>query len=520
VLCLGLIAALAARDMPRLGWRWSGHAGGLGEAVETRHQRLESSASSPVSVFANGVLVGTHPEPYTTVPRTHLTMLLHPRPEHVLALGCLTDGSLPVVLSHPVSEVWLADGDPALPAFIARVHGAELRAALGDRRVRLDETDPMRALRRRSDWDLIAVLDGDPTTLRTNRTRTLEFVAECRRRLRPDGLLVLRTGVSDTYLGGASGRLLEVLVSTLHLVFEQVLAVPGEQVLLVAAAADGKPTLDPAVLASRWQDRGMATAGFVPEMLPILLDATRQPQLDAFVARADAPANTVAHPRAVLLAATRSEARTAPALLTYARALESRSRRPLYGIVIVVLVLPAAATALRRGAGPWSAAVVGFGSLTWTLLLLTAWQSTVGSVYAEVGALYAAFMAGVCAGGHVSRRWPRPRRALPGILVLSSALSVTLALGLPELLPVPLVPLLLVVAGGLTGAAFAGISELAGRGDTRRGTARGFAADEMGAAAAAVLIGLVALPWAGRLITALVLALVQAATIPAVLRAR
>jgi hypothetical protein len=59
--------------------------------------------------------------------------------------------------------------------------------------------------------------------------------------------------------------------------------------------------------------------------------------------------------------------------------------------------------------------------------------------------------------------------------------------------------------------AFPGTAHLAGSGDTRRGSALAFAADEAGAAAAALLVGILALPWAGTRATAGGLAVLLAA---------
>jgi hypothetical protein len=74
-----------------------------------------------------------------------------------------------------------------------------------------------------------------------------------------------------------------------------------------------------------------------------------------------------------------------------------------------------------------------------------------------------------------------------------------------------IVPLLL-LAGSLTGAAFPAVASLAGRGETRRGAGRGFAADEAGAGVAALAVGLLVLPWAGMAAVGLGIAVVQAGT--------
>jgi hypothetical protein len=149
-------------------------------------------------------------------------------------------------------------------------------------------------------------------------------------------------------------------------------------------------------------------------------------------------------------------------------------------------------------------------------VLIASWQSTLGSVYAEIGALTAAFMGGLACGSPIANRWRRPARLLPWVLTAGCVLSVLTAVGIQIRLPAVLVPCMLLFGGLLTGAAFPGIAELAGRGHVRRGAGLAFAADEAGAAGAALVIGILALPWAGMTATALGLAVLGAAAIPSV----
>lgn len=64
--------------------------------------------------------------------------------------------------------------------------------------------------------------------------------------------------------------------------------------------------------------------------------------------------------------------------------------------------------------------------------------------------------------------------------------------------------------------AFPGLTALSGRA-TRRAAGIAFAADEAGAAAGALVVGIIAIPWAGLTATALGLAVLSLAAIPAVL---
>jgi predicted membrane-bound spermidine synthase len=100
------------------------------------------------------------------------------------------------------------------------------------------------------------------------------------------------------------------------------------------------------------------------------------------------------------------------------------------------------------------------------------------------------------------------------LLAGGAVLSAILAGGIAPAFPLVLVPVLLASAGTLTGAAFPGLTELAS-GETRRGAGIAFAADEIGAAAAAMVVGIVAIPWAGLMNTALAVGALVLAAVPA-----
>jgi hypothetical protein len=313
----------------------------------------------------------------------------------------------------------------------------------------------------------------------------------------------------------------------------------------------------------------------IPEMIPLLVDRDRAAALRNSL-DPTAPVNTIDHPRAVVLAGGLHEARVMPSLLRLVLALEHRSAMPLaaaFGIVVLAVL----ATALRRRQpAATTAAVVGFASMGWWLLLIATWQATRGSVYSEVGALTAGFMAGLAGGAGIACRWQDPARRLPVVLAAGAALSALIATGIAIDLPLAVVPVLLASAGALTGAAFPGLARIShqlpaaagdaphsavlsrlgvldvpsstpprpsGRkphcaqhltvlatkpgeicglaalsgDDTRRAAGVAFAADEIGAAIGAVVVGIIAIPWAGLTSTALGLGVLVLAAIPAVL---
>ncbi len=522
-LAVGVAIAIAALALPaadllaRAGWRWANHPGGLGDWCETRLQRLEVSDGPPITVYTDGRLLASYPDPYVILPQAHLTMLLHADPRRVLAVGCSADGSVEAMARHQVDELLVVEEDPVLLRRLPAWYGPAMTAVLSRPPVRAVISDPLRALTRYGPWDLIVLRDGDPTTLRRNRTRTVEFFRRCRAHLRPQGVLVLRVAIADTYLGGAAGRLAATLAATVREVFPVLDVVPGEEILIVAAGPEAKIDLDEEVLTSRLVERGLGDSELAPEMISLLVDRDRAAALLEHIA-APAPINTIRLPRAVLLAGGLHEARARPALVGLVLEAERRGAWPLAaGLGVAVLLLLARSFGRRPPVVP-TAATVGLVSMGWWLLLIATWQATRGSVYSEIGALTAIFMAGLASGAAVACRWERPARWLPATLAAGGALSLLIAGGVAIRFPLIAVPVLLASGGAMTGVAFPGLTALGGD-DVRRGTGIAFAADELGAALGAVVVGIFAIPWAGLTATAMGLAALQLAAIPAVLTA-
>lgn len=519
-LSCAVLSIPADRWLTDAGWRWAGRPGRLADRAETRLQRLEISSGPPFSLFLNGRLAASVPDPYSTLPSAHLRMLLHPTPRSVLALGCIADGSLEAMVHHPVRRVVLGETDPGLAPFVRRWFGASFASALDSPLVK---ATPVAAdLTRGLDgpFDLVILADGDPTTLAANRTRTLEFFRACRRLMADDGVIAVEVGVSDTYLGGEAGRLLATVASTLRAVFPSLTAVPGERVLLVAGSSEAGVSADPVVLQDRLEQRPGVESLFDPAMIAVLIDPPRQTRLRGWLETETAARNTVTHPRAVAIAMALHEARAVPGL---AGAISDRSGRgrTILGVVAGAMVLLVAATAAaprRRLRLSSVALVVGSTSMGWWLLLLTVWQATRGSVFSEIGALTGLFMAGVAVGGWTGLRASPPGSRLTVVLVAGVALSLLIASGLPIRAPLLLVPALLVIGGLLTGAAFGPLGRPVGGETTRNSAGLAFCADELGAAAAALTIGTVAIPWVGMTAVAAALAVLGAAAIPAALR--
>lgn len=501
-----LAVPAAERSLARATWEWSGRPGSLRAVRETREQRLEAASldGETWALYADGALVSDlRAEPIERA-RAEVVRALAPAGRPILAVGAASEGLGPELGGRESVASVAVEDDAGVLAFlrsIAELPGAP-PATVGTG-VEWRSGEPRRELRAGAPWAAIVLLGGDPGSIRSHRTRSREFFRECRASLAAGGVLAVRVGVPDTYLDGSSGRLLATVYWTMRAEFGAVRALPGEQVWLLAPRDGAALDLGPEAILAALRSSG----GGDEALLPLVLDPARAATLERWLASHPERPSTAARPRAVLLAAAVREGRGGGVLAQPAARLGDVS--PGW------LALPVCAAAwglLFRGRrrerlGPGLGAVVGLSSLGWWLLLLAAWQATEGSVYAEVGALSAAFMAGTVAGSWAAgRRRPRLAALLAAGVVLSLLIAAGIPLRWPRLTVVPL----LVAAGALTGAAFPEVAARCSR-ETRAGAGRGFAADAAGAAFAALAVGLISLPWAGMIATALALGAVLAA---------
>ncbi len=500
MLCLlGLGLGIISEDWAAAAtWRLSLHSGTLETAVETRYQRLEISQGESRALFSDGRLSGTlPPDPYLILPRAELLPLMHPDPRRLAVVGGLTDGMVAGILAHPVEHLTVIEQDPGLIRLLNSGLSPEIETVLNDPRVTVVINDPTRGMSGLDPVDLILLLDGPPATLRGNRTRTLEFFRLCRSRLSPGGLIVLNSGVNSTYIGGHSGRLFSVQAATLAEVFPKRMAVAGDTVLFVAGSDESEIPVSPNVLIDRWHHRGSLGTPYLDQLIPTLMDRARSTELTLLMDSADAPLNTVARPTAVLPAAALTEGRGLHVLVPLLEQLQSTPRWMAPAVIIVAVFGIIAWGLPKKRTRSEPALAIGFASMTWYLLLLSAWQGTRGAVYSEIGALTAVFMAGMVTGSAWSRRWTEPDRSLLFLLPMAACLSWLIGSPLPSSHASVVIPLLLACGGLVTGAAFAGTALLAKGPKDELGIGRAFAADEAGAALAALIVGVIGLPLVG-----------------------
>jgi spermidine synthase len=500
---------------------------------DTPYAHLALGGDGPFVLFSNGAYAATFPDPFTSEGFAHLAGSLAPSPRRILATSEVAFGALRFLLLHGPERVDLVEPDPRALAFVRdRLPEADRRALL-DPRVRVVEDDPRRFLERSSSaWDLVLLLGPDPVTLSRARLLTAETFRAAAARLAPRGVLVVTLRTSAAALAGPTAALGGSVWRALRSAFPVVHATPGPESLLVAGFDPAAVTLDPGIVAGRFHARRIAARAFAPELFPLLLEPANVERIEAALdeAAGRVPPSRDDRPVSLLYALARRGLETAsPA----ARAFGAVARLPASLLVLLVL-LPPAAIAFRGLVTPSSAsasraaasgvAATGAAGMAISFLLLLSFQTREGILYGALGVLTAAFMLGLALGAAGARRLVAarpapPRRGLFLPLLAVGAAFAAVALALPALARLSSAPpaaafgahaLLLFAAGSATGSLFpVATAVLLGEGQGAGASAAVFeSADHLGAAAAALLAGVVLVPALGMTATGLLAAAV------------
>jgi predicted membrane-bound spermidine synthase len=544
LLSLSLAAAWVSGGVERLQEvsteaRWKALHPGLQRLAtkESLYQSVElGNLEGQFSVFGNGHLLATFPDPYGAAFPAHLVMNQPAQPERLLVIGGGPGSLLPLLLSYAVAEVHVVDLDPSVFDITGPHLSPEIEAALGDRRVHLSFADARYWVRNIPPgvFDAVLLLVPDPSTALLNRYHTVEFFRDLSRVMRPPGVLMTSVTASVHYFGKEMLDHVGTLHRTLREVFPDVRMVPGERSIVLASLVSGTLTLDPEILARRMESRRLHDPFFPPEAFSYWLQANQIRLWGDALKDYEGPVNRDAFPLSylnyLLVWELISGEKSGWATLARFKGLR-------FGWLLLVLTGVILAYVLAPGRGRTRRSrltvlcLTGFTGMAQEILCLYVYQAVQGYLYSRIGVIIALFMAGLAGGGWLgwqclTRGGRGPSRALlwdQGLLLL---LCLAVPLGwVPAFFRASgpswgewtvgaAVGAWMLLAGVGTGAAFPLLCERLGNGTgpAARVAGQAGAADHLGAALGALLPATLIVPLFGLAHTGLFLAASQAAS--------
>lgn len=462
-----------------------------------------------ISLYQQGGLVFSYPDPLSAEEAVHFGLLEHPHPKTALLIGNGLGGSLTEALKYRGLTLDYVDLDPKL-----------LSLALGllpyqdygkENRLRIHFADARRYLAgSNARYDVILLNLPVPSTAQLNRFYTREFFALAKAHLSPGGVLAFRLPGQENYLSPELADFLASIRRTLQEVYPEVAVLPGGTAVFLASSTPHALTRSPDTLIARLGERDIPTVFVSASYLPDRLASSRLERLDRFLDDARSQVNTDGRPicyyfDALLLS---SHFRSAEKALV-----ASLSLVPLWAFALLFCLGLSALLLQGPSAKPLLAiATVGTISMALEVLCLVAFQTYSGALYSGIGLLLAAFMAGLALGAWAFQR--KSRQTLLSLKRLQGALFLLPLVGLLLIraasflggtrLSDYLFPLFLGIAGLVCGAAFPVANGLYLRSRPQaQGTAYGL--DLLAACVGALLASAVLLPLHGMAATLLFL---------------
>jgi spermidine synthase len=445
---LGTVVVLASGTLGPLSLRmlWRGF-----HLVTTRNSFYGSLAvvetEASRSLFENGLMVMTVPDPAAAEEAVHYALLEHPAPHRLLLIGGGVNGSVAEAFRHPsLTQVDYVELDPMIFDIAAQYFPGAWAKIRRDPRVVFHAMDGRRFLKSTTDsFDVIVVNLPDPHNAQLNRFYTEEFFREAAAKLRPGGIVSFQVTSSENYISAELADFLRCLHRTLRSVFPDVVAIPGETVHFFAANQAGTLVTDPQELVRRLQARRLQTKYVREYFLPFRMSLDRMLDLQLQIApQSNTPVNHDFAPMAYYFDVALWSSRFYPASGRWIEALAGVSFRRVIGAATLALAVllpclwlwPAGgnrkgAARARRTAG-FAVATMGFTELGLEILLLLGFQALYGYVYHELTILVALFMVGMALGswwalrsaGGGSGAARRDLRLLAGLQILLAVAPV------------------------------------------------------------------------------------------------
>ena len=360
--------------------------------------------------FSDGVLNLITPVPDIVFVEqfVHLPLLAHSNPRRLLVLSGGAGGIINEALKHPSIEVLdYAELDPLFLELVRKFPTPLTENELSHRKVAVQHIDGRLFLRTtRNTYDVILVGLLNPTDLQTNRFFTEEFFALAQGKLNAAGILVMGLPGSLSYVNDELKNLNACIYNTLTRVFPFVRVFPGDDTnLFLSSKSEEIFLLDRTRLANRVNDQGFPLHVPVPRHIDKKLHPGWQDWFARFLEGSTETINRDFKPLGMFYSIAHWNTLFAPYLRGLFRWFQKVTMPMLVGLFalgVVIFLLGRHQTRALLGSGiPLCIATTGFAGMIFDLALIFTFQSIFGYVFAWIGLLVTAFMAGTAAGAMV-----------------------------------------------------------------------------------------------------------------------
>ncbi|HEX7617965.1 MAG TPA: fused MFS/spermidine synthase, partial [Verrucomicrobiae bacterium] len=385
VLAVAVMAAAVLADLD-----------GVSTALQYPRQHIVARANSPYGkvlvtesdgqfdFIENGIPLTSTRDDQHVEETVHYAMTQRSDARKVLLVAGGISGTAKEILKYNVSRVDYVELDPMILEF-GRKYMPE---NLSDNRIKIINTDGRLFVRQTGEkYDVVIVDVPAPSTAQLNRFFTVEFLAEVKRTLSPNGVVSFSLGHYENYVSPELARMLASACRSLKQSFPNVLVIPGGRVFFLAS--DG-PLFDD--IALRIEQQGTTTKLMNRHYLDAMLTADRMMDMQ----------RAITQPAAL-------NKDFSPVLYFYHLRHWMSQFKIGFGLPQAFLLVLLCVYLIRLRGTALVLFASGFAGTALEIVLLLAFQVLCGSVYHQVGVIVTVFMAGLAAGALMVNRRMKSR---------------------------------------------------------------------------------------------------------------
>jgi len=450
------------------------------------------SMGSIKSVFTDGMLSASFPDPEGYEPAAHWPLLASAGPNLVLIIGDASLGLIKEALKHKPKKIDYVVLDSSFIDLVKPYLEDEDIRALKNPAANIHYVDSRIFVRNNENkYDVVIINMREVPNLKTNRFYTEEFYGQIRSILKPDGIFALSVASSENYLSMRTRMFNASVYFTLKSVFKAVEVIPGDNITFLASpqAIDMRKK----TFLERFNERRVSNHYVIPSYIEYKLEVKRRAELENLLDRTPGVET--------------NKDFTPTTCYYFARFWLNKFASPLGYLAASVLFIVIAigifkkigsVRFLTRRKEAILIFILGFVGILLELILLLGYQIISGYVYWQVGVLFASFMSGLFLGAFSGNRVKRDsgRRHFIYLAILSlfiAGLSVCAAYLLPHLSylstaqNIIIFMILLTLIGAVVGAAFVIAGFLSNEEEIMAKAGTLYAADLWGSALGAIL---------------------------------
>jgi len=372
----------------------------------------------------------------------HFPMLLHEKPRSVLILSGGAGGMIHEILKYPVIRVDYVELDPLLLKLIQKFSTPLTRTELSDKRVKIHYMDGRFFVKRIQDrFDIIFMGISSPQELQTNRLFSSEFFSEAKRKINPDGIIVLTLPGSLTYLSPELKDLNGCILDTLKSVYRYVRIIPGDTNLYLASDSIQLKRVNAEEMIKRFEERKIKTNLFTKTYIEYRLHERWLRWFMQSVEGRRVRINSDFHPIAVFFNLSYWNALSSPYLTRIFKWFEGFSLKLTITLTTILTFLLFAIFIkkphISRYSIPYAIFTSGFADMMLGLAIIFTFQTIYGFLYHQIGLLVTAFMVGVALSSlYISQRLEKIKKDSSLFLIMELWVICFSSL-LPFIFPIP-----------------------------------------------------------------------------------